>query len=79
MPYTPHDWSSATWALMLTCMILFVLGIASLYLLLANRAYDLPARASLPPLDTPAVDSSAIPAQQELADITHDELTPTRV
>jgi hypothetical protein len=60
-------------------MILFVLGIASLYLLLVHRAYELPARSTTPPLDTPAVDGSPIPAQQALSDITHDELKHARV
>ena len=78
MPYTPQDWSPATWALMLTCMILFVLAIASLYLLLANRAYDLPARSATPDPEDLA-QSPTVPAQQESADITHDELVHASV
>jgi len=38
MPYTPHDWSPASWALLLTGMVLFVMSIASAYLLLVHRA-----------------------------------------
>lgn len=79
MPYTPHDWSPATWALLLTCMILFVLAIASLYLFLATRAYDLPSSNAAPSQEDAALESPTIPVQHALTDITHDELEDVKV
>ena len=75
MPYTPHDWSPGTWALMLLFMIVFVMGIALTYLFLVHRACQTTGGHLTKEEISPELASRArVPAQS--TGVTHDAPTP---